>query len=197
MPGPAWTSATPTLSRGPSKRGPRLGEDGGRTQNAGCTVPAPVSSERKQLLLFVKGGLRKKSEDVCLHPGFCLWNILEHQVPVTGDGREPSGWRERRESVSAVASSRALPEHSGGTPDHSLLDSPEQPGRPLSMCEAQPLVPLLGSSHQPILLLRGFPRPDSVLTLTLEGARGGRAQALGTPCLPWQRGQSRPLCTSG
>lgn len=93
MPGPAWTSATPTLSRGPSKRGPRLGEDGGRTQNAGCTVPAPVSSERKQLLLFVKGGLRKKSEDVCLHPGFCLWNILEHQVPVTGDGREPSGWR--------------------------------------------------------------------------------------------------------
>lgn len=124
MPGPAWTSATPTLSRGPSKRGPRLGEDGGHTQNAGCTVPAPVSSERKQLLLFVKGGLRKKSEDICLHPGFCLWNILEHQVPVTRDGREPSGWRERRESVSAVASSRALPEHSGGD------TRPFSPGQP-------------------------------------------------------------------
>lgn len=85
----------------------------GRHWGPGCKGPAPVNSGQNQLLLFVKGGLRKKLKDVCLHPEFCLWNILEHPLHVTGVVREPSGWREKQESVSAETLSESLPLPSG------------------------------------------------------------------------------------
>lgn len=120
-----------------------------------------MSSAQSQPLCSVKGGLRKTLKDACLHSRFCLWNILEHQLHVMGAMREPSGWREKQESIPAEALSESLPEPPGYKRRPCFIcffpGQPQAAMTPPCLCTAPCPLQWLGSIHQPSLLLLAQP----------------------------------------